>query len=79
MSSGKVRVYSLSVNVCKAIIEDDVFEVLGISENESSDAFDMEIGKVKTITFYENIVELKSVKNEIVEIQRSEYKEIIIP
>ncbi len=79
MNIGKIRIYSLSVNICKKIFEEDLFEILDFKENEDATAFDIEIGKVKKITFEPGILIIKSTNNDRIYIESDEYKEIIIP
>lgn len=80
MNIGRVKIYSLSANICKKIYEEDMFEIMDfVEEDEAGGAFDIDIAKVKSITFGAGILHIKACDGRTIQIETDEYKEIIIP
>ena len=79
MNIGRIKIYSLSANICKRIYEEDLFEILEFKEDSTGETFDMDLAKVKSITFSPGVLNIKACDGRTIQIESDEYKEIIIP
>lgn len=79
MNIGRIKIYSLSANICKKIYEEDMFEIMEFMEDETGETFDIDISKVKSIKFSPGILHIKACDGRTIQIESDEYKEIIIP
>ena len=79
MNIGRIKIYSLSVNICKKIFEEEMFELMEFKENEDATAFDVDLANVRGIDFFVGNLIIYDRKNNYVRIESNKYKEIIIP
>ena len=79
MNIGRIKIYSLSVNICKKIFEEEMFEIMEFKENEDASAFDIDLANVRGIDFLVGNLIIYDRKNNYIRIESDEYKEIIIP
>ena len=73
----KIRIYDLIVKHCKELFERDLFTLVEFKENETSDAFDIELANIDALSFHDNGVTIIALENEYF-ISRGEFKEIKI-
>ena len=79
MNIGKIIIYSLTVNACKKIFDEEMFEILDFKENEDATAFDIELANVRGIDFLVGNLLIYDRKNNYIRIETDDYKEIKIP